>query len=533
MTLKRKFLLRSLVPVGGLVLTGAAALVGLLSLRGDVHDAMAGSRELRRAEALADKLEGLRTTLLAPSATPEAAGQAALTLNGSLPEFDQAMHGGWTSAEDDHFTRSYDDVIRRTVTSAKSKAKQAADLLRSDPSGTKRPEAAALLAGARDDLAGVVKGCNIFIENRNYAADEKVRVTAMVMGGLFAVTLLAATASSYFQHRSVMVPLDRLREGTRKVAAAQFSERLDESAGPKEFAEVAAEFNRMAAELQGFYQKLEEQVAAKSRELVRSERLASVGFLAAGVAHEINNPLNIISGYAELTARKLKTPGPLDPVAAAEAAKCLHIIRDEAFRCKDITEKLLSLSKGGNENREVLSLADVAKEVAEMTRALKSYRDRRLRLRFPADEPLCVVAQRTEMKQVLLNLTVNALDAVKPREGEVCIEGRRSNGWVELKVKDNGRGIPAETLRHVFEPFFTDKRGSPAPGTGLGLSITHAIVENHGGRIRAESGGVGRGSQFTLVLPWAKKPVPQAGSTDASRANEPAAAAAGGKAGTG
>jgi signal transduction histidine kinase len=228
------------------------------------------------------------------------------------------------------------------------------------------------------------------------------------------------------------------------------------------------------------------------------------------VAHEINNPLNIISGYAELTARKLRTPGPLDAASAAEAAKCLHIIRDEAFRCKDITEKLLSLSKGGNEDREVLSLADVAKEVAEMTRGLKSYRDRRLRLRFPADEPLCVVAQRTEMKQVLLNLTVNALEAVKPREGEVCIEGRRTNGWVELRVKDNGRGIPAETLRHVFEPFFTDKRGASVPGTGLGLSITHAIVENHGGRIRAESGGVGRGSQFTMTLPWAKKSVESA-----------------------
>jgi len=157
-------------------------------------------------------------------------------------------------------------------------------------------------------------------------------------------------------------------------------------------------------------------------------------------------------------------------------------------------------------SREPLSLADVAKEVAEMTRGLKNYRDRRLRLRFPAGEPLSVVAQRTEMKQVLLNLTINALEAVRPGAGEVCIEGRRRNGWVELKVRDNGRGIPREALKHLFEPFFTDKRGAGEPGTGLGLSITHAIVEGHGGRIDAHSEGPGRGSRFTFQLPAAVAP---------------------------
>jgi signal transduction histidine kinase len=111
------------------------------------------------------------------------------------------------------------------------------------------------------------------------------------------------------------------------------------------------------------------------------------------------------------------------------------------------------------------------------------------------------------MKQVLLNLTVNALEAVPPG-GEVVIEGRRRDDWVEVSVSDNGRGISAESLPHVFEPFFTEKRGSGEPGTGLGLSITHAIVEGHGGRIEAHSDGPGRGSRFTFHLPAAVGPRP-------------------------
>src|SRR4029077_6628222 len=110
-----------------------------------------------------------------------------------------------------------------------------------------------------------------------------------------------------------------------------------------------------------------------------------------------------------------------------------------------------------------------------------------------------------EMKQVLLNLTVNALQSVKPGEGKVLIEGKRRNGWVELSVCDNGHGIAPESLKQVFEPFYTRRPGARAPGTGLGLSITHAIVESHGGRIRAESEGVGQGSRFTVELPAAAK----------------------------
>jgi signal transduction histidine kinase len=257
--------------------------------------------------------------------------------------------------------------------------------------------------------------------------------------------------------------------------------------------------------LDEYYRRLDQQVRARSRELVRSERLASVGFLAAGVAHEINNPLHIISGYAELTARQLDAAGR-GPEAAA-ARQSLRIIREEAFRCKEITERLLDLARGGSDCREPLDLASVARDVAAMTRGLKRYQDRRVTLNMESAQPLEVRANRSEMKQVLLNLTLNALEAVSPEKGEVRIEGRHSDQWVEMSIADNGRGMAPEVLRHVFEPFFTIRRPNASGydqetrGTGLGLSITHAIVESHGGKILAESGGPGLGARFTIRLP--------------------------------
>jgi signal transduction histidine kinase len=365
----------------------------------------------------------------------------------------------------------------------------------------KPPDLKAAKGGTEDVdrlVTAAIFYCHAFIQNKDLLAVTKLRDGLILIGAVIVLTLIAAGITGYAQYREVIVPLNRLREAVRRVAAAQFSERIEQT-GQKEFAELAAEFNHMAAELDSFYRTLEEKVEAKSRELVRSERLASVGFLAAGVSHEINNPLNIISGYAELAGKRLTSS--YDANAISDAVHALRVIRDEAFRCKEITGKLLSLAKGDTSGRENLALDSVAREVAVLAGGLKDYRDRRIELKL--DGPLTVKANATEMKQVLLNLTVNALEAVKPGEGKVLIEGRRRNGWIEVSVCDNGYGIAAEALKKVFEPFYTRRQGARAPGTGLGLSITHAIVQSHGGRIRAESNGAGQGSRFTLELPAA------------------------------
>jgi signal transduction histidine kinase len=311
--------------------------------------------------------------------------------------------------------------------------------------------------------------------------------------------LLLAVAGSFWHYRKIVVPLQRLRLWCRRTAGGDFSIPYTPTSD-REFQELGRDVNQMADELNAFYRRLEAMVAAKSRELAQSERLASVGYLAAGVAHEINNPLNIMSGYAELSLKRLRRTAPDsgDP----EISKHLSIIRSEAFRCKEITHKLLSLARGNGDIREVISLTDAAIEVSTMVRGLKSFRNKQLRLKLDRDAPLFVRANLTEMKQVLLNLTINAIEAVTENTGTVVIDGRNTLGWIELEVSDNGRGMTRETMGRVFEPFFTNKRGSGEPGTGLGLSITHTIIVDHGGEIVAQSDGVNRGSTFTVRLPW-------------------------------
>jgi signal transduction histidine kinase len=234
---------------------------------------------------------------------------------------------------------------------------------------------------------------------------------------------------------------------------------------------------------------------------VRSERLASVGYLAAGVAHEINNPIGIIAGYAEFCLQQLAKQNGKD--AVAEAEKSLRVINDEAFRCKQIVQKLLTLARPGEESRGNISLGQVASDVVSIVTGLRQFQDRRIDLRVHEADDLRVVASEGEMKQVVLNLTLNALEAVDGTGAPVSIEVRRSGDVVELCVTDSGKGMTSEVLERAFEPFFTAKRGSARPGTGLGLSISHAIVDSHGGRIAAQSAGPGKGSSFTVQLPAA------------------------------
>ncbi len=337
---------------------------------------------------------------------------------------------------------------------------------------------------ARESYSGVA-------EARRAALDSlQVSVTLVLI--VSAIAAVISILSGISLYRGVMGPVKALQRGTRDVAAGNFDHRLPDD-GHDELAAVARDFNHMADELQALYQSLEDKVAAKSRELVRSERLASVGFLAAGVAHEINNPLGIISGYAELSLRRCRGDEELE--------QNLKVICDEAFRCKRITSKLLSLAKNSDETREPISLAGTAEEVANLVTALQRHRGRELELNLDSIRDVKVLASESEIKQVLLNLTVNALDATEPGSGRVWLEGQVRGDRVRLVVADNGKGMSAQTLEHVFEPFFTEKRGTQDAGVGLGLAITHAIVESHGGRITAESDGLGRGSRFVIELP--------------------------------
>ena len=311
---------------------------------------------------------------------------------------------------------------------------------------------------------------------------------------LAAAALLAAIAA--LTYRWVFRPLRLLGHGSRRVAAGDFGYRIRLDTRD-EMAELADAFNDMTERFQEIRDDLDRQVQLRTREVIRSEQLASVGFLAAGVAHEINNPLASIAMCAESLEGRLADLAP----AAADAAvvhRYLELIQAEAFRCKGITEKLLDFSRLGEVRRQPTAVMALVADVAEMLRHVGRFAGRTIET-APGPDVLVMVNPQ-EIKQVVLNLLVNALDSIE-ESGRVTVAARRSGGECLLTFTDDGCGMTEEVLEHLFEPFFTRRKAGQ--GTGLGLSIVHRIVTDHGGRIEATSAGPGTGSTFRVTLPLA------------------------------
>ena len=303
----------------------------------------------------------------------------------------------------------------------------------------------------------------------------------------------------------IFQPLHVLVEGSRQVASGNYGTRIKLSSND-EIAELAEAMNFMTEQFEEKVRQLEEsrrdldnKIQQKSRELVRSERLASVGFLAAGVAHEINNPLMAISACAESLSRRTsegyKPPGDT-PEDTDHVKRYLTMIQEEAFRCKGITERLLGLARKESTERTKTDFVPIITDMLEMLRQHDTFKKKDVTLDLPKSFEIRVNVQ--EMKQVVLNLLTNAFQNTDV-EGQVLIRLYSQENRAVLSVQDNGTGMDTEVLHNIFEPFFTRQKGGS--GTGLGLSITHCIVEEHQGRILAFSEGPGKGSKFVVELP--------------------------------
>lgn len=223
----------------------------------------------------------------------------------------------------------------------------------------------------------------------------------------------------------------------------------------------------------------------RQAQFMESDRLALVGGLVSGVAHELNNPLGAIGNFAELLLG-----GELDP----ESREMVETIGREARRAGEIVRNLLGFARRGGSTRREVALGDVVNR----TLALRVYDQRRNRIEVVLDLPTDlpeVWGDANQLQQVLLNLLVNAEQAIG-QDGRITIRGRAAGKMVELMVEDTGPGIPQSALPHLFEPFFTNKTN----GTGLGLAITHRIVADHAGTIEAVNLD-GGGARFTVLLP--------------------------------
>lgn len=366
-----------------------------------------------------------------------------------------------------------------------------------------------------------------------YLAGEVRAQYHWLIAVIWFTALLAAAMLAVFLrlfYRWVFYPLRQLVEGSRRVAGGDFTYRIRLTSSD-EMAELAEAMNDMTARFQAVRDDLDRQVQLRTRQVVRSEQLASVGFLAAGVAHEINNPLASIAMCAESLESRLaefcQTSAEASGFEGATASAVLdsdqvgimqhylRMIQSEAFRCKGITEKLLDFSRIGEVKHQTTDLRELVAGVVEMVRHLGKYQDRHIVLDGQAldaaqasgstnshnVEPILANVNAQEIKQVVLNLITNALDSLDPG-GTLTIELRPVGRRAEMIFTDDGCGMTDEVLAHLFEPFFTRKRGGQ--GTGLGLSIVYRIVTDHGGQIDAESDGPGRGSRFRVTLPLAE-----------------------------
>jgi two-component system NtrC family sensor kinase len=232
------------------------------------------------------------------------------------------------------------------------------------------------------------------------------------------------------------------------------------------------------------------------RQMLLTERLTTAGRLAAGVAHELNNPLATIAGCAEsLLARSRE-----DPLAARpemdDFRRYLGIIEEEAYRCRDITSGLLQLTREPGRHRTPVDLNAVVARAVDLLSHQSRFAGRHFATELGPDLP-AVVGNEGQLLQVFLGIGANALEAMSGG-GALRIRLGCRRGEVEVEFEDEGPGIPDEILPRIFDPFFTTK--PPGQGTGLGLAIAQGIITDHGGRIEVTS-RVGKGSIFRVVLP--------------------------------
>ena len=328
------------------------------------------------------------------------------------------------------------------------------------------------------------------------ARRDRIIMTTSTLVALLSLLILVIV------RRSITRPINTLISGIREIASGRWEQRLQVH-GRDEVASLAREFNLMSEELQRIYSRLVEEQREKlklEKELRHSERLASVGSLAAGLAHEIGTPLNIIGGRAEYLLRRARGP--------EELKSNLEVIRGQSDRITAIVRQLLEFSR----HREpVLRSIDVSALLGHVKYLLEhQLQEKAVRVEIVGPHaPLMMMADRDLLQQVFINLFSNSLHALgdhgvikisteMTQDAPPALTTAQSGPWLCITFEDNGAGIPAEHLGRVFDPFFTTK--DIGEGTGLGLSVSYGIIKDHGGDIRVES-ELGKYTRFVIHLP--------------------------------
>jgi len=336
------------------------------------------------------------------------------------------------------------------------------------------------------------------------ASADELRLTIDTrLRDAFIIAMLSVVAfllfGAVFLHRTLVRPLRALVKVTHEIAAGDLSKRVVLPwRGCPDLDDLADSFNHMVDAVQ----RSQEELKRAEAQLIQSSKLASLGTLASGVAHELNQPLAIIRAIAQQNLETLD--GALTPEQAQTLREDLHIVHRQTVRMSQIIQHLRAFSRKPREEFELVSLNDVAQNALILLREQLRQRGIALIENYAPDLPP-VLGEANSLEQIVINLLTNARDALENHpDGQIAIEtGTYDDGkrvYAELHVRDNGPGVPDEIRQQIFDPFFTTK--DPNKGTGLGLAISLEIAQKHHGFLLL--GETAHGAEFILRIPLAE-----------------------------
>lgn len=336
------------------------------------------------------------------------------------------------------------------------------------------------VASTRSSLAPV--GLVVTAPRSTTNLTARTLLAQLVFTGIAMVAIVAILAMVIA--RRLSGPIEHLSRAVEAVGAGNFD--VSVKAGSRdEVAQLAASFNTMAVNLRERETRLREAHA----QLLHSEKMAAIGQLSAGLAHEVKNPLAGILGYAQLTRRSLNDPDVI--------TKNLDVIERETRRCTDIISNLMRFARQETGERAVTDInVAVSRAIALVDHQLGLHK---VRIETELHSGLSPVScNANQLQQVVMNLLINAQQIMEPAGGTVHVRTRMSESDVIIEVDDTGPGVPPELRTRIFEPFFTTKQAGK--GTGLGLSVSYGLIRDHGGDIRVSDAPSG-GARFTISLP--------------------------------
>lgn len=349
---------------------------------------------------------------------------------------------------------------------------------------------------AADKMRGEIKNKRNILINRS----RNIISITIAFGFILSMVIFIAVI------KGITAPVNALIKGIQKIADGDFSQQVEVKT-KDEIGFMAQAFNDMTRQLnsmnkekdgllktlQGFNEELEKKVNEATEELrlaqenmVRTETLAAVGTLAAGVSHEISTPLNTIIGFTQLTLSELDDANPVKGD--------LRVIEQEAVRCKRIVQGLLNFAKPQKHEEKLTDINNLIDETISLMEYQPSMK--KIVIKKELDKDISSIeADPMQLKQVFLNLILNAVQAM-PEGGNLRITTGNADKGIEISISDTGMGIPEKEQQKIFQPFYTTKKD----GTGLGLSISYGIIKGHGGEIFIKSSPAG-GTTFRISIP--------------------------------